>query len=100
VQGQKERKEREALEKVQRLEGWEARKAAKAAAEVEWAVIMAIYQQAMKDWMAECERLQAEKVRVKDLPSKPKRPPKPKPVVDVVLKDKDDTNNKEEDGEE
>ena len=84
VEGQKERKEKEAAEKAQRLQGREARKAAKAAAEAEWAAIVTDHEQAVKDWIAECQRLRAENVRVKDLPPKPKRPPKPKPAVEVV----------------
>ena len=84
VEGQKERKEKEAAEKMQRLEGREARKAAKATAEAEWVQIVTAHEQAVKDWVAECEKLRAQKVRVKDLPPKPKRPPKPKPVTEVI----------------
>ena len=96
VEGQKERKEKEAAEKIQRLEGREARKAAKAVAEAEWAVIVTTHEQAVKDWAAECERLRAQNVRVKDLPPKPKRPPKPKPVLEVMPEEgseQDDDDN-------
>ena len=52
------------------------------------------------DWVAECEKLQAQKVRVKDLPPKPKRPPKPKPVMEVVPdKGSEAEDEDEEEGE-
>ena len=100
VEGQKLRKEQEAAEKEQRLEGREACKAAKAAAEAEWTMIVTAHEQAVKDWTTECERLRAQNVRVKDLPPKPKRLPKPKPVLEVVPEEwseQDDENNDGED---
>ena len=96
IQGQKERREKEAVEKAQRLEGREACKAAKAAAEEGWAVIITAHDQAVKDWMAECERLWAKKVRAKDLPPKPKWPLKPKPVLEVVPEEGSDHGDEEE----
>jgi hypothetical protein len=37
----------------------------------------------LEDWEAECSRLKAGGVRAKDLPVKPRRPLKPKPVLEV-----------------
>ena len=42
------------------------------------------HQEAIEAWKAECDRLKAQNVRAKDLPAKPKRPLKPKPVVEDV----------------
>jgi hypothetical protein len=96
VWNQKERKEREAVEKVQRQEARGACKAAKAAAEVEWKAIVTAHERALKEWVDECEILRAQNVRVRDLPRKPKRPPKPKPVVEAVGDEDEDENDEDE----
>jgi hypothetical protein len=99
VEGQKLQKEQEAAEKEQRLEGREAHKAVNAVAEAEWAMIVAVHEQAVKDWTTECERLWAQNVRVKDLPPKLKRPPKPKPVPEVVPEEWSEQDDEDNDGE-
>ena len=66
------------------MEGREALRTAKAAAEAEWKETKAKHQQALDIWKLDCERLQREKVLVKDLPPKPKCPWKPKPVSDEL----------------
>ena len=46
-------------------------------------------------WKLECERLKSAGIQPKDLPTKPKRPLKPKPVVEDGL----DNDEEEESGE-
>ncbi|GBE85904.1 hypothetical protein SCP_0804280 [Sparassis crispa] len=82
---QSERKEAEAVEKNKRKDERATQKKVKADAEEEWKVIQAEHQKAMDDWKAECERLQSENVRVKDLPPRPKCPLKPKRMPEGVV---------------
>ena len=47
----------------------------------------------MEWWKLECEWLRGEGVRPKDFPAKPKRPPKPKVVIegpDMLLEENDE----------
>ena len=63
---------------------------------MKWANIVAAHEQAVNDWKVDHMRLQAENVKVKDFPPKPKQPLKPKPVLETTQKDKgnlDDNNN-------
>jgi hypothetical protein len=64
-------------------------KAAKAAIEEEWNEIVKKHNEAVVAWAAECQRLREEGVRAKDLPKKPKRPPKPKLPVEGPADDED-----------
>ena len=57
-------------------------KAAKAALEEQWKDIVRKHNEALEEWMAECNKLQAEGLRAKDLPKKPKCPRKPKLPVE------------------
>jgi len=68
----------------------EARRAAKAAAEDEWKTIKATHEAAAAAWKSACANLRVAGTRPKDLPQKPKRPPKPKPVLEELLEDNKD----------
>jgi hypothetical protein len=81
---QARRKEAEEAEKAQRASNREVQRAAKAAAEAEWKKKKEEYEEAMESWKAECLRLRAENVRVKDLPPKPKAPRRPKPPPETA----------------
>lgn len=85
LQEQTERREAEAAEKAKRAEMRESQRVLKAAAEAEWKEMKANYQKAIEAWKMECERLRRDKVRVKDLPAKPKCPRKPKPASEEQL---------------
>jgi hypothetical protein len=74
---QAQRKEAEEAEKAQRASNREAERVAKAA-DTEWKKRKEEYEEAMELWRAECLRLWAENVHVKDLPPKPKAPWRPK----------------------
>jgi hypothetical protein len=78
---QEREKEVEVEAKTRRAALREAKNAAKTAAEEEWKVIKAAHEAAVAEWQLTCEALKAAGTRKKDLPSKPKRPPKPKPVL-------------------
>jgi hypothetical protein len=82
LQEQSERKEAETAEKAQRTEVRETRRLAKAALEAGWKEMKARHQQALEAWEADCEQLRRNGATARNLPKKPKRPPKPKPVVD------------------
>ena len=82
VRGQKERKKKESAELEQRRIARDDRKATKAAIEEEWREIVKTHEQAVQEWNVECSRLQAEGLRAKDLPKKPRRPLKPKLPVE------------------
>lgn len=60
-------------------------KRAKVVADAEWAIIKTTHEKDVQDWEAICKRLRNSGSRVKDLPQRPRRAPKPKPVkvVDV-----------------
>ncbi|KZP27731.1 hypothetical protein FIBSPDRAFT_948310 [Athelia psychrophila] len=57
------------------------KKAEKEAADAAWKLIMAEHNQVVAQWEANNLVLRAQKVKVKDLPKKPKRPVKPKPTT-------------------
>ncbi|KAH9962040.1 hypothetical protein BJV74DRAFT_716002, partial [Russula compacta] len=71
---QAQRKAAEEAGKAQRASNREAQRVVKAAAEAEWKKKKEEYEEAMESWKAECLRLQAENMRVKDLPPKPRAP--------------------------
>jgi hypothetical protein len=81
---QEQRKEVEAAEKAQKMGEREARKAGKAAAEAEWKRMLAEHEAAVDAWKTDCDQLRDEGTRAKDLPTKPKRPLKPKQVEDTT----------------
>jgi hypothetical protein len=76
-----EEKREEEAERRGRVADREAKKAAKEAAEAEWKAIVAEHERAVGAWKDECARLRAEGVRVKNLPAKPRRPPKPQAAL-------------------
>jgi len=79
---QEQAKEAEVEAKSWRIAIKEARRAAKAVAEDEWKTVKATYEAAVAAWKSTCAELRAAGTRPKDLPPKPKRPPKPKPVLE------------------
>jgi hypothetical protein len=79
---QEQKKEAEVEAKSQRMAIKEARRAANAVAEDEWKTIKATHEAAVAAWKSACAELRAAGTRPKDLPPKPKRPPKPKPVLE------------------
>jgi uncharacterized glyoxalase superfamily protein PhnB len=84
LEAQNQRKAEKAAEKARKKGLSEANKAARAAVDAEWKEIIAEHK-AVEAWEVECARLKEAGIRVKDLPAKPKRPPKPKPVLDVPV---------------
>ncbi|KAH9952464.1 hypothetical protein BJV74DRAFT_892065 [Russula compacta] len=76
---QAQRKEEEEVGKAHRASNREVQRVAKAAAEAEWKKKKEEYEEAMESWKAECLRLWAENMWVKDLPPKPRAPCRPKP---------------------
>ena len=66
------------------------RSTAREQCEAEWKLIKEEHERAVEAWKLECERLKAGGARPRDLPTKPKRPSKPKPAVED---DEDDNNN-------
>ena len=100
VKDQKERKEKEAAELEQRRVARVDRKAAKAALEEQWKDIVRKHNEALEEWMAECNKLRAEGLRAKDLPKKPKCPWKPKlPVEEHRDEDEGSLSSSSEDGD-
>jgi hypothetical protein len=81
VTSQKLREEKAAA-MDQRKAGRADRKVAKATAGAAWKLQVEGHQMEVKRWEAECVVLKVQKVKVKDLPKKPKRPLKPKPVAE------------------
>jgi hypothetical protein len=77
LEEQSKRKETEAAEKSKRTADREAQQVAKAALEEEWKKMKADHGHKVGAWKLECERLRGQKVRVEDLPAKPKMPCKP-----------------------
>jgi hypothetical protein len=80
---QARRKAAEEAGKAQRASNREVQRVAKAAAEAEWKKKKEEYEEAMESWKAECLRLRAENVRVKDFPPKPRAPRRPKPAPEA-----------------
>ena len=83
-------KEQKEKEKKQRGEARKSKRAAREQCEAEWKLIKEEHERAVEAWKLECERLKAGGARPRDLPTKPKRPSKPKPVVEA---DEDNNNN-------
>jgi hypothetical protein len=80
--------------KAKRLADREAQQVAKAALEVEWKKMKVDHEHEVGAWKLECERLQAQKVCVKDLPAKPKMPWKPTlPVLGSTLQQESGTES-------
>ena len=65
-------------------------RAARDACKDEWKQIKIRHDNTVSAWKTECAKLKVAGTQPKDLQSKPKRPPKPKPVVE------DDLDNNEE----
>jgi hypothetical protein len=57
------------------------------------------HQEAIEAWKAECDRLRAQNVCAKDLPTKPKRPLKPKLAVEDVGGSRDASDDDSSDRE-
>ena len=87
-------KEQKEKEKKQRGEARKSKRAAREQCEAEWKLIKEEHERAVEAWKLECERLKAGGARPRDLPTKPKRPSKPKPAVED---DKDNNNNNSSD---
>ena len=85
-------KEQKEKNKKQRGEVRKSKRAARDQCEAEWKLIKEEHEKATEAWKLECERLKMDGVRPKDLPSKPKRPAKPK----LVVEDKEDNSSDEE----
>ena len=73
-----------------------SKRAAREQCEAEWKLIKEEHERATEAWKLECERLKSDGVRPKDLPTKPKRPAKPKPVVEDEEDDDEDNSSDEE----
>ncbi|KAF7965694.1 hypothetical protein HWV62_42229 [Athelia sp. TMB] len=71
------------MDKIKRAEVRAAKKVGKEAAAAAWKLLMAAHDQAVAAWMEEKLALRARGVKVKDLPKGPKKPLKPKPVVEL-----------------
>jgi hypothetical protein len=66
--------------KEQRKLAQEGKKTAKAAADQAWKILLEVQEKKAKMWEAHCLVLRVQKVKVKDLPKKPKCPLKPKVI--------------------
>lgn len=89
-------KEQKEKDKKQRGEVRKSKRAAREQCEAEWKLIKEEHERATEAWKLECERLKSDGVRPKDLPTKPKRPAKPKPVVEDEEDDDKDNSSDEE----
>lgn len=78
----KEAQQEKLAEKLKQADLRQLKKASKEVAEAAWKTVMAVHNQAVVEWEANKLVLRAEGTKVKDLPKKPKRPVKPKPVVE------------------
>lgn len=81
-QAKLDRESKEA-EKIKRAGARAAKKVGREAAEAAWKLLLIAHDQAVIAWEAEKLALRASGVKVKDLPKKPKKPLKPKPVVEA-----------------
>lgn len=81
VANEKMAREKKIADKTQRQVVREQKKVLKAAADEVWKHMVEAHSVEVTLWTAECARLRVLKVKVKDLPKKPKRPTKPKAVV-------------------
>jgi hypothetical protein len=93
VVSEKAEREKKAVDKVQRQLGCEQKKAAKAATDDVWKGMVNAHKVVVDAWTAECARLHVLKVKVKDLPKKPKRPTKPKAMVVIEFNPSNNNNN-------
>lgn len=95
---EKEAREKEvkARQKSQRLEAQKSKRDARDACKEEWKEIKTLHDQAVVAWKMGCERLKATEAWPRDLPIKPKRAPKPKPVVEDELDDDGDGESNED----
>ncbi|KAJ7634391.1 hypothetical protein FB45DRAFT_742956, partial [Roridomyces roridus] len=91
-------KEKEATDKVARQARRAERKAEKERIEEEWKVIRAEHEVKVKAWEERVLALKLEGKRGKDLPNRPKRPPKPKPKESDDENDDDDGRSQHSDG--
>jgi len=96
VASEKAEREKKAVDKVQRQLGREQKKAAKAAADDIWKGMVDAHKVEVDAWTAECACLRVLKVKVKDLPKKPKRPAKPKAVVVIESDPSSDDDDDDE----
>jgi len=80
-------KEAEVEARGRRMAIKEARRAAKAITKNEWMTIKAMHDAAVAGWKSTCAELRVAGTRPKDLPPKPKRPSKPKPVLKELPED-------------
>ena len=94
---EQEARDKEQKEKNKKQRG-EVRKSKRARdqCEAEWKLIKEEHEKATEAWKLECERLKMDGVRPKNLPSKPKRPAKPKPVVEDEEDEEEDNSSDEE----
>ena len=93
VASEKVEREKKAADKVQRQLGREQKKAAKAATDDIWKGMVDAHKVEVDAWTAECAHLRVLKVKVKDLPKKPKGPAKPKAVVVIESDPSSDDDN-------
>jgi hypothetical protein len=94
-----EDKQKEEAEKEQRKVTKESRKVEKERLEQQWKEMLEAHAHEVAEWEKKCQTLREQRVLVKDLPKKPKRPLKPKlkevdddPQDDDELEDGDDAD--------
>jgi hypothetical protein len=93
-------REVEIAAKALRAVGREDKRVLKAAAAVLWASRLEGHKKEVTEWEAECKLLRGQGTKVKDLPKKPKRPLKPKPLPEVEPESSSDDDDDEENDDE
>lgn len=79
----KEARQQKLTEKAARAALKVMKKAQRETADAEWKLMMVVHNEAVAAWEVHNLVLRARKVKVKDLPKKPKRPTRPKIVEEV-----------------
>ena len=83
-------KEAKGKEKDQRTEAWKVKRAARDTCKEDWKQIKIGHDKAVEAWKMECEILKVAGTWPRDLPTKPKRSSKLKPVVEDELDDNEE----------
>ena len=94
VENEAREKEAKGKEKNQRTEAQKVKRAARDVCEDKWKQIKIGHDKVVEPWKMQCEILKAAGTQPRDLPTKPKRSPKPTPVVEGEL-----DNNEEDEGD-
>lgn len=92
----KEARQEKLNKKAMRVASRITEKAEKEAADAAWKLTMAEHNQVVAQWEANNLVLRAQKVKVKDLPRKPKRPVKPKPAAEVESESENEDEGSED----